>query len=546
MNLFGGVMMRRHGVMISGVILLACGSLLADNCVQMFVQRNGWTEGGVDQQSYQLEFNVLVSAQTVEVKFPGTSSYIAMEYEEDDQDFDLDSINTEFPTLSQLFSGLGIANGNCYIRIDKDLSTESVYRFSVNTAAIIADNFPGFATDVYPGEGQTVGSTVTFTWSNPDGYEGFVGPWMGVEQGYYYYDGGMKPAGTTEWTCQPLEDGPATFEIGYASLMDGIAGVMTYVSGKTIVWGLSDYSPAGWAPGKPLTGLVSDLDVHFQVLSLPKAAVSFGYFQTRAAESSESDTYNAVVRVMIPDAWAVFLKRPSSPEVLEELEWILPNTYRIRFLYSSFAEMMAGVSSGTYTVHVFDLTYTESVYSFQIDAAPVHLEDFPEYVGGVQPPRDSLIEIPTTFSWALPDGYTAGVGVVVLKNSGFIFQMRPPQTTSIILDTFDPAWNQVILMTMGTVNGVAGPMTYQNGFEIDWDQMGSAPKGWPKDVPYTYLGSEWMGDYYAIEPGQCVFHLPGDLNGDCRVSLEDIATLAEFWLMDCRGTQVGTDCWAFL
>lgn len=539
-------MMNRCRVMM-GAFLLACGSLSADNSVEFLIQRNGWIEIGVYQKSYELEFNVRVPAQTVEVKLPGAVSYIPMEFDQEDGKFDLDWIeDDEYPTLNELFAAFGIEDGECRLRIDKGLATESVYRFSIDIGPIFETVFPGFPTVTDPEEGQTVGSNVTFSWTNPGGYEDFVGPWTGVEQGDSYYDGGMLPAGTAEWSYGPLANGPALFELGYGHIVDGIAGGMTWVSGGQIEWGLAEHSPDGWLPGKPLTALLSDVDIHFQVQAAPKAKISFGYFQTRTEDSGDYDTYNVVVRVTIPNAFAVSLLLPSLPGIYQELDWISEDTYRVRFVFSSFEEMMNAVRSGTYRVHLYDQAFRESVYRFEVDSTPVQLELFPGFVSDVQPPRNSLAEIPTTFSWSLPAGYAGTVGLVVLKDTGFEMQMLPPNTTSAVVDAFELAWNQLVLMSTKTANGVSGPMTWESGFQIDWDQTGSVPTGWPTDVPYTYLGSEWMGAYYAIEPGQCAFRLPGDLNEDCRVSLEDFVVMAEYWLMDCRGTSVSVDCWGFL
>ncbi|NLH17601.1 MAG: hypothetical protein GX455_13580 [Phycisphaerae bacterium] len=539
-------MIRYRGVMI-GTFLLVCGFLSADNSVEFVIQRNGWIEIGVFHESYELEFHVKVSAQTVEVKFPSAVSYIPMEYDSEEGHFDLDWIEeNEFPTLSELFTAFGIENGECRLRIDKGLTTESIYRFSIDIDPISENAFPGFPAVTNPEEGQTVGSNVTFTWTNPDGYEDFVGPWTGVEQGDSYYDGGLFPAGTSEWSYGPLANGPALFEMGYGHIVDGIAEGMTWVSGKLIEWGLADHSPDGWLPGKPLTALFSDMDIHFQVQAAPKASISFGYFQTRTENSGDYDTYNVVVRVTIPNVHVVSVLLPSLPGIYQELDWISEDTYRIRFVYSSFVEMMTAIHSGTYRIHIYDQAFRESVYRFEVDSTPVQLDVFPDYVTDVQPPRNSLAEIPTTFSWSLSPGYAGTIGLVILKDAGFEMQMLPPNTTSAIVDAFEPAWNQLVLMTTKTASGVSGPMTWESGFEIDWDQTGSVPAGWPTDVPYTYLGSEWMGAYYAIEPGQCAFRLPGDLNEDCRVSLEDFVVMAEYWLMDCRGTSVSVDCWGFL
>ncbi len=538
--------MNRCGL-ITGTILFGLVSAFADNHVEFLIERKGWIEAGVFRESYKLEFNVGVSAQTVEVKFPGAVSYIPLEFDEEDGRFDLDWIEPhDYPALPDLLIAMGIQNGECRLRIDKGLVTESQYLFSININPITAESFPGYPTMILPEEGQTVGSSVTFRWTNPDGSENFVGPWTAIEQGEKDIDSGILPSGTSEWSYGPLVNGPALFEIGYGRILDGVAETMTWISGREIDWGLAEHSPEDWTPGKPLTALISNLNVRFQVQAAPKASISFGYFQTRTEDSGDYDTFNVVVRVTIPDVYVVSLLLPSSPGIYQEMEEISEDTYRIRFVYSSFEEMLNAISSGTYRVHMYDQAFRESVYRFEIDSTPVQLDIFPDYVSGVLPPRNSLAEIPTTFSWSLPVGYAGPVGLVVLKDAGFETQMLPANTTSAIVNNFDLAWNQLVLMTTKTADGVSGPMTWESGFEIDWDQSGSVPAGWPTDVPYTYLGSEWIGAYYGIEPGQCAFRLPGDLNEDCRVSLEDFVVMAEYWLMDCRGTQVSVDCWGFL
>jgi hypothetical protein len=375
---------------------------------------------------------------------------------------------------------------------------------------------------------------------------------MGVEQGYDYYNGGMQPPGTTEWTYGPMANGPAAFEIGYAKVTDGVAGVMNFVSGETIVWGLSEYSPDGWIPGKPLTALISDLYVPFLIAVIPTGNVRMGiYHDISEIVGQPKESYGLVVNITLPNISSAELKLPMS----NDYYWMDPppvgmsGTFALRLRgYATQDEFYAstGLNDGLCYLRIDVGLPTESVYSFSFSRAPIQPSAFWPFITNVQPPSGSLVELPPLFSWTLPEGYQGGIGLFVTNDSGSFGGMLPKGTTSASPNGLQGWWNQVHLFITKNLDGIAGPLTWISGAEIDWNHTSIAPPGWQKDKPLTYLGSEWNGEYLPINPGECVFVLPGDLNRDCRIDLEDLAIFAQNWLLDCRGTQVSPDCWGYL